>query len=252
MRRVNAWWVGLPQETRARVKHAVVVGAAAIGGVVAAGEAVCIAIDSSKTLQRCILASLAYRGSESCFKFSPTTSLEWEKAEFSLWRGRVTFHGVKFTSLKHAETDEVYFKAKAGRVGVSLRPALSLKSLVRSIDVHDVDSFLDLSPAAYDPLIVRMQRKKKHPALSIDSPADQEQQQMKAAQDLLQNQLAERLETPHTQRVDFNIGRLSVENGSLQLIPPWKMFMFVSCFSCCVIISGCVFICHFLLYTGHH
>lgn len=225
MERVSAWWNNLPKQTRKRTKKGVLATAAALGGVLATGGALCVAVDCSPALQRHILATFVDRGTLTRVTLSPTATLQWDRAEFALWRGRVTLHNVTYEARKHERTNELFLRARAARVAIGLRPVFTLRRLLRYVDVSDLDATLDLRPAT---TFLRSKSAEtnvaaeQHPALSIDSPQLESQQDV---QDPTPVKPPEVDTVSREERTDFTIGLLRIRNAVLNLITP---FVFVA------------------------
>ena len=239
MERVSAWWNSLPKQTRKRTRKGVLAAAAALGGVLATGGAICVAVDCSPALQRHILATFVDRGTQTRVTISPTATLQWDRAEFALWRGRVTLHNVTYEARKHERTNELFLCARASRVSVGLRPVFTLRRLLRYVDVTDLDATLDLRPPT---TFLRSKSvgnhatdAEQHPALSIDEPQPDPPQDMRKTRDRTPVKNPESESAPCEERTDFNIGLLRIRNATLNLITP---FVFVS--------SASIFSRHFL------
>ena len=221
MERVSAWWNNLPKQTRKRTKKGVLAAAAALGGVLATGGALCVAVDCSPALQRHILATFVDRGTQTRVTLSPTATLQWDRAEFALWRGRITLHNVTYEARKHERTNELFLRARAARVALGLRPVCTLRRLLRYVDVSDLDATLDLRPAA---TFLRAKSAgsnltaEQHPALAIDAPQSELQQDVR---DLTPAKPSKVDVAPREERTDFTIGLLRIRNAVLNLITPF-------------------------------
>ena len=220
MERVSVWWNSLPKQTRKRTKKGVLAAAAALGGVLATGGALCVAGDCSPALQRHILATFVDRGTQTRVTLSPTATLQWDRAEFALLRGRVTLHNVTYEARKHERTNELLLRARASRVALGLRPVCTLRRLLRYVDVSDLDATLDLRPAS---TFLRSKSAgsnvatEQHSALAIDSPRSEPEQDVREVTPAKPSEVEN---PPRQERTDFTIGLLRIRNAVLNLITP--------------------------------
>ena len=240
MERVSAWWNNLPKQTRKRTKKGVLAAAAALGGVLATGGALCVAVDCSPALQRHILATFVDRGTQTRVTLSPTATLQWDRAEFALWRGRVTLHNVTYEARKHERTNELFLRARAARVALGLRPVCTLRRLLRYVDVSDLDATLDLRPAT---TFLRSKSAgsnvatEQHSALAIDSSRSEPEHNVREVTPV---KLSEVENPPRKERADFTIGLLRIRNAVLNLITP---FVFVTPTNMLVVLMVTLLLC---------
>lgn len=100
--------------------------------------------DKSTWLQKKIISLFSDSKTRGKKTLSKTTTLEWNRIDFSLTSWRITIHGITFAVKKHSETCEKKVFARISSLTLGFHPTIKIGHFLKTIQINGVDATIDL------------------------------------------------------------------------------------------------------------
>ena len=162
--------------------------------------------DKSTWLQKKIISLFSDSKTQGKKTLSKTTTLEWNRIDFSLTSWRITIHGITFAVKKHSETREKRLLVHINSLTLGFHPTIKIGHFLKTIQTNGVDATIDLRKPSKE-----MSRQNKTPDVPKGTPPNEQ--------------------TSKDSMIRFVIGLFDLSNAKCQIFFPSEAFQFVFFFS---------------------